>query len=60
MFQLLRDSRGSYLEVVHTLKEAFELLGLESPHFSTIVWPQVPAAISTSVQSGCQPPFKSR
>ena len=36
MFQLLRDSRGSYLEVVHTLKEAFELLGMESPHFRTV------------------------
>ena len=36
MFQLLRDSRGSYLEVVHTLKEAFELLGMESPHFKTV------------------------
>ena len=53
MFQLLRDSRGSYLEVVHTLKEAFELLGLESPHFSTVVWPPAPAPISISVQSGC-------
>ena len=36
MFQLLRDSRGSYLEVVHTLKEAFELLGMESPHFRAV------------------------
>lgn len=36
MFQLLRDSKGSYLEVVHTLKEAFELLGMESPHFRTV------------------------
>jgi hypothetical protein len=36
MFQLLRDSRGSYLEVVHTLEEAFELLGIESPHFRTV------------------------
>ena len=36
MFQLLRDSRGSYLEVVRTLKEAFELLGIKSPHFRTV------------------------
>jgi hypothetical protein len=38
MFQLLRDSRGSYLEVVRTLKEAFELLGMESPHFKTVAF----------------------
>ena len=36
MFQILRDNRGGYLEVVHTLQEAFELLGLESPEFRTI------------------------
>ena len=28
MFQILREGRGAYLEVVHTLKEAFDLLGL--------------------------------
>jgi len=53
MFQLLRDCRGSYLEVIHTLKEAFELLGLESPHFSTVVWPPAPAPFSISAHSGC-------
>jgi hypothetical protein len=36
MFQILRDNRGGHLEVVHTLQEAFELLGLESPEFRTI------------------------
>jgi hypothetical protein len=36
MFQILRDNRGGYLDVVHTLQEAFELLGLESPQFRTI------------------------
>jgi len=36
MFQLLRDSRGRSLEVLRTLKEAFELLGMESPHFKTV------------------------
>ena len=38
MFQLLRNSKGSYLEVVHTLKEAFALLGMESPHFRTVTF----------------------
>jgi hypothetical protein len=36
MFQILRDDRGAGLEVVHTLKEAFEILGLDSPHFRTL------------------------
>ena len=36
MFQVLREGRGAYLEVVHTLKEAFDLLGLQSPHFSPV------------------------
>jgi hypothetical protein len=36
MFQILRDNRGSYLDVVHTLQEAFELLGLRSPQFRNI------------------------
>ena len=36
MFQILRDNRGSCLDVVRTLQEAFERLGLESPQFRTI------------------------
>jgi hypothetical protein len=36
MFQILRDDRGARLEVVHTLEEAFEILGLDSPHFRTL------------------------
>ena len=36
MFQILRENRGAYLEVVHTLKEAFELLGLQSPRFRNV------------------------
>ena len=36
MFQILREGQGAYLEVVHTLKEAFDLLGLQSPHFSPV------------------------
>jgi hypothetical protein len=36
MFQILREGKGSYLEVVHTLQEAYALLGLESPHFKAI------------------------
>jgi len=36
MFQTLRDNMGVYQEVVRTLKEAFDLLGLESPHFGPV------------------------
>jgi hypothetical protein len=36
MFQILRDNQGAYVEVVHTLKEAFTLLDLESPHFTPV------------------------
>jgi hypothetical protein len=36
MFQILREGKGSYLEVVHTLQEAYALLGLKSPHFKAI------------------------
>jgi len=36
MFQILRDNRDSYLEVVRTLNEAFQLLGLASPQFTTV------------------------
>lgn len=36
MFQILRDNRGSSLDIVHTLQEAFERLGLESPQFRRI------------------------
>jgi hypothetical protein len=36
MFQTLRDNQGVCLEVVHTLMEAFELLGLELPHFTPV------------------------
>ena len=36
MFQILRDNRNSQLEVVHTLNEAFQLLGLASPQFRTV------------------------
>ena len=36
MFQILRDNKGGYLDVVGTLLEAFELLGLRSPQFRTI------------------------
>jgi hypothetical protein len=36
MFQILREGKGSYLEVVHTLQEAYALLGIKSPHFKAI------------------------
>jgi hypothetical protein len=36
MFQTLRDNRGIHQVVVRTLKEAFELLGLETPHFKPV------------------------
>ena len=46
MFQTLRENRGAYQEVVHTLKEAFELLGLESPHFRPVVLAPGPSKIA--------------
>jgi len=46
MFQTLRDNRGAYQEVVHTLKEAFDLLGLESPHFRPVVLVPDPGKIA--------------
>ena len=36
MFQIIRDNRNRYLQVVHTLDEAFKILGLESPLFRMI------------------------
>jgi hypothetical protein len=36
MFQILREGREAYLEVVHTLKEAFDPLGLHSRHFTPV------------------------
>jgi hypothetical protein len=36
MFQILRDQIGSDIQIVHTLEEAFVLLGLESPDFRTV------------------------
>ena len=36
MFQTLRDNQGVEVQVVHTLNEAFKLLGLESPHFTPV------------------------
>jgi len=35
-FQIMRDNRDNYLDVVHTLSEAFQLLGLTSPQFRTV------------------------
>ena len=46
MFQILRDNRGAYQEVVRTLKEAFELLGLESPHFRPVILSDSPGKIA--------------
>ena len=36
MFQILRDQIGSNIQIVHTLEEAFALLGLESPEFRMV------------------------
>jgi hypothetical protein len=36
MFQITARQQGRLPDVVHTLQEAFELLGLESPQFRTI------------------------
>ena len=36
MFQLYRDAMSSDVQVVHTLEEAYALLGLESPDFGTV------------------------
>lgn len=36
MYQIIRDDLASDLDVVHTLEEAYALLGLESPDFKTI------------------------
>ena len=46
MFQILRDNRGAYQEVVHTLKQAFDILGLESPHFRPVVLSASPDKIA--------------
>jgi hypothetical protein len=36
MFQLYRDATSNDVQVVHTLEEAYTLLGLESPDFETV------------------------
>jgi hypothetical protein len=36
MYQIIREDLASDLHVVHTLEEAYALLGLESPDFKTI------------------------
>jgi hypothetical protein len=36
MFQLYRDAMSNDVQVVHTLEEAYTLLGLESPNFETV------------------------
>ena len=37
MYQILREDLAGDLDVVHTLAEAYALLGLESVSFKTIV-----------------------
>jgi hypothetical protein len=46
MFQMLRENRNSSLEVVRSLQEAFNLLGLSDPHF-TVIHPSVQAKIAS-------------
>jgi hypothetical protein len=36
MFQIIRANRNGYLEIVHSVKEAFNVLRLESPRFRMI------------------------
>ena len=36
MFQLYRDAKSSDIQVVHTMEEAHNLLGLESPDFEPV------------------------
>jgi hypothetical protein len=36
MYQIIREDLASDLHVVHTLEEAYDLLGLESPDFKAI------------------------
>jgi len=42
MYQILREDLEGDLEVVHTLREAYDLLGLESPTFKPIVNNEAP------------------
>ena len=36
MFQIIRENRKGYLEIVHSLEEAFNFLRLEFPRFRMI------------------------
>jgi hypothetical protein len=44
MGQLMRDSIGGQLQVVHTLEEAYEIVGVRPEDFTERLFPEVPAA----------------
>jgi hypothetical protein len=36
MFQIVGEEKRLGLQVVHTIEEAFEILGVQSPHFEPL------------------------
>ena len=44
MVELTRDSMGGQLQVVHTLEEAYEIVGVRPEDFTERLFPEVPVA----------------